>query len=64
MHAAIDKGILPKADVGYLAAALSGIVFEVSVAMVSREPVDPDAATEFASRLMTGGLEALRRKGS
>jgi AcrR family transcriptional regulator len=63
MHAAIAKGILPKVDVGYLAAALSGIVFEVSVAMVSREPVDPDAATEFASRLMTGGLEALRRKG-
>ena len=63
MRAAIDKGILPKVDVGYLAAALSGIVFEVSVTMVSRDPVDPEAATEFASCMMTGGLEALARNG-
>ena len=63
MRAAIDKGILPKVDVGYLAAALSGVVFEVSVTMVSRDPVDPDAAADFVGRLMTGGLEALARMG-
>lgn len=54
---AMDRGILPKVDITYLMAALSGIVFEVSVAMVSRDPVDPDEAAEFVTRMMLGGLE-------
>lgn len=57
---AMERGVLPRADVGYLVAALTGIVFEISVAMVSREPVDPDAASEFATRLLLRGLEGLR----
>jgi len=34
---AIARGILPDVDVAYLAAALSGVVFETSIIMVSRE---------------------------
>jgi AcrR family transcriptional regulator len=59
---AIVQGILPDVDVAYLAAALSGLVFEASVVMVSRDPVDPDEATEFVTRLMMGGLDNLPRR--
>jgi AcrR family transcriptional regulator len=56
---AVANGILPDVDLGYLVAALSGIVFEVSVAMVARDPVNPTDAIEFATRLMMGGLDNL-----
>ena len=56
---AVANGILPDVDLGFLAAALSGIVFEVSVAMVARDPVNPTDAIEFATRLMMGGLDDL-----
>jgi AcrR family transcriptional regulator len=66
VSAAIDEGILPDVDATMLVAALSGVVFEVSVAMVSCDPVDPEEATEFATRLMIGGIANLpkRRPGS
>ncbi|MGH8432141.1 MAG: TetR/AcrR family transcriptional regulator [Solimonas sp.] len=57
------KGILPSVDVSYLAAAMGGIAFEISVIMVGRDPVDPDHATEFATRLMMAGIDSLPRKG-
>ena len=56
------QGILPDVDVGLLAAALSGVVFEVSVVMVSRDPVDPEEATEFATKLMMGGIGNLPKR--
>ncbi len=59
---AIAQGILPDVDVSYLVAALSGMVFETSVVMVSRDPVDPDEATEFVTKLMMGGLANLPRR--
>ncbi|WIM12431.1 TetR/AcrR family transcriptional regulator [Enhydrobacter sp.] len=59
---AMANGILPDVDMGYLVAALSGVVFEVSVAMVARDPVDPVEAIEFATRLMMGGLDNLPRR--
>ena len=62
VRAAMDRGVLPKVDVGYFVAALSGVVFEVSVAMVARDPVDPDEATEFATRLLLAGIERLPPK--
>jgi AcrR family transcriptional regulator len=57
--AAIGQGILPDVDATMLVAALSGVVFEVSVIMVSRDPVDPEEATEFATKLMMGGIANL-----
>lgn len=61
IRAARAKGILPNVDVSYLAAAIGGIAFEVSVIMVGRDPPDPDHATEFATRLMMAGIDSLPR---
>jgi len=60
--AAISQGILPDVDAAMLVGALSGVVFEISVIMVSRDPVDPEAATEFATKLMLGGLANLPKR--
>jgi len=62
VNAAIAQGILPDVDATMLVAALSGVVFEVSVVMVSRDPVDPEEATEFATRLMMGGIGNLPKR--
>ncbi len=59
IRAAIARGVLPNVDVSYLAASLAGVAFEVSIVMVARDPVDPAGATEFATRLMLGGLPRL-----
>ena len=62
IRAAIARGVLPNVDVSYLAASLAGVAFEVSVVMVARDPVDPAGATEFATRLMLGGLPHVPRR--
>ena len=62
VSAAIAQGILPDVDTALLVAALSGVVFEVSVVMVSRDPVDPEEATEFATKLMMGGIGNLSKR--
>ena len=62
IQSAIERSILPRVDVAYLMAAITGIVFEISVVMTSREPVNPDEATEFATRLLMTGLANLPRK--
>jgi AcrR family transcriptional regulator len=62
IRAAIAKGILPNVDVSYLGASMAGIAFEISMVMVARDPVDPEAAAEFATRLMLGGLDKLPRR--
>jgi len=60
--AAIERGVLPRIDPVYLVAALSGVVFEVSVTMVARDPVDTEGAIEFATRLMMGGVANLPKR--
>ena len=62
VESAVARGALPKVELDYLMAAISGVVFEVSVVMTMRDPVDPDGATEFATRLLLGGLDALPRR--
>jgi AcrR family transcriptional regulator len=62
--AAMERGVLPQVDAGYLVATLSGVVFEISVAMVARDPVDTEGAIEFATRLMMGGIANLPKKNS
>ena len=62
MENAMARGAMPKTDLDYLIAAISGVVFEVSVVMTMRDPVDPDAATEFATRLLIGGLANLPKR--
>jgi AcrR family transcriptional regulator len=62
--AAMDRGVLPRVDPAYLTATLSGVLFEISVVMVARDPVDTDGAIEFATRMMMGGIANLSRKDS
>jgi len=62
IRSAIARGILPNVDPGYLIAALSGIVFEISVVMTARSPVNPTEAAEFATRLLMGGVDKLPRR--
>ena len=64
LSAAIERGVLPNVDPGYLMATLSGVVFEISVAMVSRDPIDTEGAIDFATRLMMGGIANLPKKSS
>ena len=62
IRAAIQSGVLPNVDVTYLSASMAGIAFEISMVMVARDPVDPEGATEFATRLLLGGLHRLPRR--
>src|SRR5216683_1922540 len=62
VSAAIAHGIFPDVDPTMLVAAIAGVVFEVSVVMVSRDPVDPEEATEFATKLMVGGVANLPKR--
>jgi AcrR family transcriptional regulator len=64
LTAAIERGVLPNVDLGYLLAVLTGVLFETSVTMVSRDPVDTEEAIEFATRLMMGGITSLPRRDS
>jgi AcrR family transcriptional regulator len=59
LQAAIDAGLMPDVDVEYCAAAMVGVGFETGVRMVAREPADPEAAADFATRLFLGGLPRL-----
>ena len=62
IRAAIAAGVLPNVDVSFLSASLAGVAFEMSMVMVARDPVDPAGATDFATRLMLGGLDKLPRR--
>lgn len=57
---AIQRGFAPRVDPEYLAYSCIGIAQEVGRAMMRREPLDADAATEFAVALVLRGLS---RKG-
>ena len=57
---AIQRGLAPRVDAEYLAYSCIGIAQEVGRAMMRREPLDADAATEFAVALVLRGLS---RKG-
>jgi AcrR family transcriptional regulator len=58
LEAAIGAGLMPPVDVEYTAAAMVGVGFEIGVRMVEREPAEPEAAAEFATRLFLDGLAA------
>jgi AcrR family transcriptional regulator len=62
IRAAIARGVLPNVEVSYFAASIAGVAFELSMVMVARDPVDPAGATEFATRLIMGGLDKLPRR--
>ena len=54
---AIAEGVIPQLDVEFLTASLGGVAFSILDEMVEREPLDPEAAEQFATLLsMTGVL--------
>lgn len=58
--AAVESGLIPPVDPAYLTASIIGIAFEMGDRMLERDPVDVEAATRFATRLVLGGVEALK----
>ncbi len=56
--AAIKRGIFPRLDDEWLAAAFYGIGFEIMRSLLNRKIVDAEAAADFACRLVTEGIRA------
>jgi AcrR family transcriptional regulator len=56
----IDRGLAPRVDADYLAAAAIGVAREVCERMIERRPdIDLDAAVDFAHSMIQGGVKAL-----
>jgi AcrR family transcriptional regulator len=53
-------GAVAGIDLGFLAASMVGVAFEVGVGLVERDEPDVEAATTFAAGLFLGGIERLR----
>ena len=58
----LERGHGPKVDTEYLAAACIALAREVGERMLSRNPIDVNAAVDFATQLILGGLPALPRQ--
>jgi len=56
-----EEGLLPDADLDYLATAGVAIGFQVANRMLDRDPPDPAAAARFCARLFIGGLGSVAR---
>jgi len=52
-------GDLPDVDLDYLATAMVGTGFQLATHLVDRDPPDPEAAAQFCTRLILGGIGAL-----
>jgi AcrR family transcriptional regulator len=55
----IRRGLAPRVDADYLAAACIGVAREVCERMLKRRPLDLDGAVEFALQMILGGVRAL-----
>lgn len=59
--AGIARGAAPRVDADYLTAACIGIARELADRMLERRPIEVEAATEFALKMIRGGMDALPR---
>jgi AcrR family transcriptional regulator len=57
----IERGMAPRVDADYLAAACIGVARELCDRMLERRPIDVEATTEFALKMIKGGIDALPR---
>ncbi|HKT53678.1 MAG TPA: TetR/AcrR family transcriptional regulator [Caulobacteraceae bacterium] len=55
----LERAHAQRVDTDYLAAACIAIAREIGERMLERRPIDVEAAAEFASRMILGGLPAL-----
>ena len=60
IHLAIAEGVIPRMDVDFLTASLGGVAFSILDEMMEREPLDPEAAAQFATRLFMTGVRGNR----
>lgn len=58
---AMEHEAAPRVDADYLAAACIAVARDVGDKMLERRPIDTAAATDFAVKLILGGLPALPR---
>jgi len=58
---AMEHDAAPRVDADYLASACIAVAREVGDKMLERRPIDTAAATDFAVKLILGGLPALPR---
>jgi AcrR family transcriptional regulator len=58
---ALERGHGPRVDTEFLTAACIAIAREIGEHMLMRSPVDVEAAVEFATQMILGGLPALPR---
>jgi AcrR family transcriptional regulator len=60
----IERGLAPRVDADYLAAAAIGVAREVCERMIERRPdINLEAAVDFAHRMIQGGVAALPAVG-
>jgi len=57
----LQRGLSPRVDTAYLAAATIGVAREVGEKMLARDPIDLEAAAAFAVNLILNGLPAVPR---
>jgi AcrR family transcriptional regulator len=62
LDGAVAAGALPPLDTRLMAAAMTGVGFEVATLMVERDPVDVDGAARFATDLFLGGIGRLAQR--
>ena len=60
IHRAIAEGVIPQLDVEFLTASLGGVAFSILDEIMEREPLDPEAAAQFATRLFMVGTRGNR----
>lgn len=60
---AMMRGLFPELDVDLLAAALYGIGFEIGRVICEQGRSDPDQAAQFATRLLTEGIQTFGLSG-
>lgn len=55
---AMKSGLLPRQDADFLTVSVGGVSFALVDEMMQRKPVDPEAATRFATSLFLSGMGA------
>jgi AcrR family transcriptional regulator len=58
---AVRSGLLPPLPLTYMTRAIGALTFEIGAEMATRDPLDVEGATKFATDVCLGALERLTR---
>jgi AcrR family transcriptional regulator len=56
IEGAMERRLIPKADIDFLTSAFTGMAQEVAHIMLSRRPIDAETATQFALNFIMHGI--------